>query len=544
MVDKMNRQEYSSWIRETRGKISQEEFGRKLCHFKNEKDIKICSGYHRNEVANWEKGKNLPTNLETFISIALLDFDSRNQREEKDNGYRNLRFQYVQDKMEKFLRQKLYCRCIHDALLIQVCRDVINFEELLDMEPRLEKIIQDIDKEMKQEKKKYALQKKTNTIQKKMFQITSKEKIKEIVEELKIFFYTGARTFGERMKECFKKRQRYIEEISFEEAVRIYAPNYRESYGRIFNSSSITRQWIIDLCVHLRFNRTELQTILGNAYLVPLSDHLEDEEYYYRDQKQLPIGSTSWYQYMEKNYRNEFPAHFEDFFSLELIEKYKIAILLNIFISNMLYKENLVPIDYLLESFTKYDYGQAALKAVEQVVKDMDQSFDDPWEVIEKLTDTLKAKINPWFTYLFSGSDRLESDAAKKVYKNYCEESKNYYLLPKQMIRGFAEDFELTKMRCFAALLYTVFTGQYYIGTISNADLKKIKAQFENRVAGWRTIYGFINQFLITFLGNQPLCKNNEGYFCIINQKKTGNFNMREVTIDIWESFRMLICTK
>lgn len=540
----MDKQKYSSWIRKIRGKISQEEFGRKICHFKNEKDIKVCSGYHRNEISNWEKGKNLPTNLETFISIALLDFDSCNPKKEKDNGYRNLRFQYVQNKMEQLLGQKLYCRCIHDVLLIQVCRDIINFNELLDMEPKLEQIIQDVDKEMKQKKNEYALQKKTNTIEKGMFQITSKEEIKEIVEELKIFFYTGTRTFGERMKECFKKRQRYIEMISFEEAVRIYAPNYRESYGRIFNSSSITRQWVIDLCIHLRFNRMELQTILKNAHFVPLSSHSEDEEYYYRDQKQIPIGSTFWYQYMEKNYQDKFPAHFEYLFSLKLIEKYKIAILLNIFISEMLYKENLVPIDYLLESFTKYDYGQIALKAIEQVLKDMDQNFDDIWGAIEKLTNTLKAKIDPWFTYIFSSFYRLESDAAKKVYKNYCEECKNYYLFPKQMIMGLAEDFELIKMRCFATLLYTIFTGHYYMGTINNDDLKKIKAQFENQVEGWKTIYGFINQFLITFLGNQPLHKSDAGYFCIINQKRTEIFNMKEITIDIWESLFMLICTK
>ena len=156
----MDKQKYSSWIRKIRGKISQEEFGRKICHFKNEKDIKVCSGYHRNEISNWEKGKNLPTNLETFISIALLDFDSCNPKKEKDNGYRNLRFQYVQNKMEQLLGQKLYCRCIHDVLLIQVCRDIINFNELLDMEPKLEQIIQDVDKEMKQKKNEYALQKK------------------------------------------------------------------------------------------------------------------------------------------------------------------------------------------------------------------------------------------------------------------------------------------------------------------------------------------------------------------------------------------------
>ena len=435
----MDKQKYSSWIRKIRGKISQEEFGRKICHFKNEKDIKVCSGYHRNEISNWEKGKNLPTNLETFISIALLDFDSCNPKKEKDNGYRNLRFQYVQNKMEQLLGQKLYCRCIHDVLLIQVCRDIINFNELLDMEPKLEQIIQDVDKEMKQKKNEYALQKKTNTIEKGMFQITSKEEIKEIVEELKIFFYTGTRTFGERMKECFKKRQRYIEMISFEEAVRIYAPNYRESYGRIFNSSSITRQWVIDLCIHLRFNRMELQTILKNAHFVPLSSHSEDEEYYYRDQKQIPIGSTFWYQYMEKNYQDKFPAHFEYLFSLKLIEKYKIAILLNIFISEMLYKENLVPIDYLLESFTKYDYGQIALKAIEQVLKDMDQNFDDIWGAIEKLTNTLKAKIDPWFTYIFSSFYRLESDAAKKVYKEYVQKG----LSQKQAFKGVGTQYIL-----------------------------------------------------------------------------------------------------
>lgn len=199
----MDRQAYINWIREVRGKMSQKEFGEKICHFKNEKGTKVCKTYHRNEIANWEKGKNVPLNLETFISIALLDFDN-NHRDKSGSGYRNLRFQYVRNKMKVILGQELYCRIVHEALLIQVCRDIITFEELLELEPELDRIVQSVDMDMCQ-KRDYALQRGTENIAGNLYGVTKKDEIISIIAESKMFF---TREFGHLEKECVNVAKR------------------------------------------------------------------------------------------------------------------------------------------------------------------------------------------------------------------------------------------------------------------------------------------------------------------------------------------------
>lgn len=531
----MDRQAYINWIREVRGKMSQEEFGKKICHFKNDKGTKVCKPYHRNEIANWEKGKNVPLNLETFISIALLDFDN-NHRDKSGSGYRNLRFQYVRNKMKVILGQELYCRIVHEALLIQVCRDIITFEELLELEPELDRIVQSVDMDMCQ-KRDYALQRGTENIAGNLYGVTKKDEIISIIAESKMFFYTGVRTFGERMRKCCEKEQRYTASIKFAEAVRVYAPNYRDSFGRVFTSSGISRRWIIDLCIHLRFNRAEIQDMLKNAKVIPLSADPCDVEFYYEEREGMAIGSASWYQYMEKQYPDKFKSHFSGLQLLDLSDKMRVAGLIGIFIGNVKHIEELVPVDYLLESFMWYDCGKEALKIMREI-----NGHEKSAEELEML---IRDKGKFWIDYLESGLYTLESEDARKVYRDYLQEFSEYYMVPIKVDGQACNDIEAVKLRYFASIIYTVFTGHYYKGRIREEDLKIIKNQFENQVEGWKVIYGFINQFLVTFLSGRILHKDDKArYYCMINHKKKNTFDMEDVKESIWESIYMLDCTK
>lgn len=532
----MDRQTYVDWIRKVRGRMSQEEFGKRICHFKNERGIKVCKKYHRNEVSNWEKGKNLPLNLESFISIALLDYDM-NYHDQTNDGYRNQRFQFVQSKMRTILGQELYCRRVHDALLIQVCRDIITFEEMPELEIELDQIVRGIEMDIMQ-KKDYALQRGTKNIAGNLSGVMEKGEIKRIIIESSAYFYTGVRTFGERMKRCYESRQRYAALLSFTEAVRIYAPNYRDSFGRIFISSGITRRWIIDLCVHLRFNREEIQDMLQNARMIPLSKEPCDREYYFAGRDGMPIGSAAWYQYMEKRHPEEFKGHFSDFQSFKLTDKMMAACLMGIFAADIGDIEELVPVDYLLESFMWYDCGKDALKVIRQIYN-LEHSA-------EEAETEIKNGAAPWFDYLESGLYASENENMKKVYCDYCHEFKEYYILPEIAEGQGKYHIEAVKLHYFASLLYSIFTGRYYTGRVSEDDLKEIKEQFRDQTEGWEVIYRVINQFLVTFLSGRKLYEDKNGqYCCMINNKKKTAFDMEGMKENIWESLKMLInCTK
>lgn len=532
------RQAYIDWIRETRGTMTQEEFGRKICHFVGRKDKKVCGCYHRNEVGNWEKGKNLPLCQEAFLSIAFIDFQRRYPQWGETTKERNRRFWYVQEKMEQLLGQTLYSRNIHDVLLIQVCRGVITFEELLELEPALEELVQTVSVDQK-EKRAYALQRETEHIAGMLFRAKTKKDIRDAVESSKVYFYTGNRTFGERLRACYENRARYTENISFSEAVLIFAPNYRDSFKRAFISSGITRQWVIDLCVHLRFNREEISALLKDAHLVPLSEAPEDEEYYCRESDGEEIGSVLWYQRMEEQCRGCFPEHYGRFRSFSLEEKICVLLLFCTFVMEIGVRADFVPADYLLESVLRYDSGRDALKAVKRL-QASSQTEEECSAAL--LREQLRADVRSWLDYLSIPGEWIETDEARAVYQSYLDEFRAYTAFPLSSKPGD----EAEKMRYFTALLFTVFTGRYYTGKLREKDLAEIEEQIKgSAVSGWKVIYGFVNQLLYIFLSGQPIFMDEKGrFFCQSAGKKTNKFDLEEIYSDLWECAAMLRCTK
>lgn len=536
----MDSQEYGKWIREVRGKMSREEFGKKICRYKNVDGRKVCSGYHRNEISNWEKGENLPRNAETVLSIALFEFDHRYGEAEDQKAYAKQRYQHAARRLQEFLQQELYCRNVHDALLILVCRKVLTFEDVLELEPELKQMVQAADLDIGRERL-YALQRETRRIADSLCSADRTEDIREIIRNDRPYFYSGMRTFGERMHVCFESRQRYAAGISFADAVRIYAPNYRDSYTRIYTGSSISRRWIMDLCVHLRFNREEIEQMLQNAHLAPLSADAADEAFYHNAQCGFPIGSAAWYQQMEAEYPDAFPAHYAGFRSMKIGEKMEAAVLLCTFISEVDNVDSVVPVDYLLESFSKYSCAKKARKALGKMRESAAEYMgDENWGL--RLSADLLEKISGWTDYLTSGLCSPDSDdaAVYQVYQEYCSECRQYYQYPREMTAGLAYDPDLLKMRYLAALLYTVFTGRYYMGMISASDLEEIRKQLQQQMQDWEIPYFFINQFLVAFLGRNALCRDRRGgYYCIAGQKKTAPMDWEMVCSEIWELYIM-----
>lgn len=541
----MDRGAYASWIRKVRGTMSQKDFGSKICRFRNEGKIRKCCSYHRNEVINWEKGKNLPLNLEAFISIALFRFDHCHRRDEDGEEYREKRVQYVQRKMEMFLGRRLYCRNLHGALLFQVCRDILSLEEVLEIEPELEKMVQDASEELDvSQKRSYALQKETQRITDCLYQIGTKEELYSLVKQSRYFFYTGTRTFGERMVRCYEGRQRYCAPISFFAAVRIYAPNYRDSINRIFISSGMTRQWIMDLCVHLRFNRREIQHMLKNAQLVSLSEEKQDEEYYLKEYHGCPIGSAAWYQYRETNLNDDVFSHFSGYHSFTLKQKFVVFMVILALLEHAETMNAFVPVDYLLELFLQYDYGKSLLSAAETVIFQTMEEYP-LWS--EQINADLIAQIEDEASYLFFSWDELKTDNEKAVYQDYFEEFSAYYTFAKDSACKESSDLEGIKLRYFAATAYTVFTGKYYRGSLSQIDLDEIKLQFSRGECGgnWKTFYRFMNQILVVFAQENPPEKTRSGeYFCVLHGKETEKLTLQSIMEDTYIVLCELICTK
>ena len=550
----MDRQSYAKWIREVRkfGKMNQEQFAKNMYQYRMEKNNtdsntdskQVCSTYHRNEIGHWEKGEHLPKSIETFLSIALLDFDQRFPCEEAeiDVTYRNRRYQYASEKMCVFLGRYLYCRNLHDILLVQVCRKVISFPQVLEFEAQWNERMDSLTLDV-QEKQEYALKPGTIPIQIQLMGSESIEKMQQIIEDSKEFVYTGNRTLGERMKKRFEERERYKVPISFSEAVQVYAPNYRSSIQRIFKNNGITREWLIDLCIHLRFNREEIQYVLEKANLIALSDDVDDIESLYKENEH-PIGSAKWYRFMETTYPERFEGHFSKFVSMTLFEKISIALLLCAYVEDMrnVYEEH-SPLDYVLESFIFYDSGVSAMKIVKDIsnkVKDVEDIDDID---IEELHNQLKNKITAWMDTIQFGFNE-QSSSAKQLYNEYKNEVPEYTKFSEEVVANIQNRTEVVKLRYVASMLYTIFTGKYYTNKLSQKDLDYIKEQLYEQTENWEGIYYFLNQYFLTFLEDRELYpkyeNKREKYYALHKTKKMTPMDMELIRDSLWESLFIL----
>ena len=512
MVDK---ERYAAWIRSCRGKTKQKEFGEKIIRFKIEDGRKICATYHRNEVGNWEAGRNLPLNTETFLSIALFSYDSRTQKVPETNAERNNRLDYARKNMLNFLGVNLYCRNLLDALLIQVCRGILSFKDVPAMEEKLEALInEDTAVAMSErEKRFFSLRKETESIRNDLYLVERPEEIRDVVIKYLQFYKTANRVLGERLEEKYRSRQRYPEKMSLESAVCIYAPNNRATYKRIYLGSGITRDWLIDLCMHLRFNRSEINYALENAHMTLLSSALETRESFISDasnetagtmeygaQGYTAVGSGTWYQNLEQVQSNGAVPHYEVFRYKPIEERLKVMVLIAAFVTEIT-SDYLPPVDLILESFTHNDQAKKAMLKLNSLTNNAVYSDEETY--ISLLTE-LRADdaFIAWTQYVLSVEDYARQKGKKASLEAYKNEYGQYYRMNLRFAANKKQQEETTKLHYMSALFFTVLTGRYFRGEYRKETRWEIEKQFLQSVTDYYYTYRFLDHVLSIFLSS------------------------------------------
>lgn len=518
------------WIREVRGEMTQAQFAKCVYHYEMSKSgQRECIPYHRNQIVNWEKGRNKNFNTESFLSIALLDYDKQHPEVCKTQEERNQRFFYASEIMKKMLGINLYCRNLHDALLIQVCRNILSFEELLSVEEKYEERLKKL-KEPKEaeylsheEKSKISLQRETENIKVKLYRINTRKELDELFEENKKFFYTANRVLGERLLKIYNSSDRYPQKLELQEAVQIYAPNYRDSYIRMFSSSGITREWLLDFCEHLRFSKDEKEQILENAHMQPLTEESAG--------RSALAENMKW----------------------PLEEKLEVMLLFSLYIKTG-EMEELPPVEYLIESFSLYNQGKGALKELKKILGGTDPD-PDSWvcEDMEKELLDCPAVCN-WTGYIKSGYFNAENQRMRLLLQQYRQEHQEYFELSPSLMENIKKEKmkvtrqrnmeEAVKLHYLAALFYTVLTGKYYTGKITGEDAKNIKSQFKDSGTEINYMYNFLTFVFGIFLGEEPLIavtdineKTRNVKFCIYDKnrgKNTRGIDMEEICDNLW----------
>ena len=146
--DEKGRLEFAEWIRSIRRKygLSQKKLGKKIYHFEYRGKKEICLSFHRNSVGNWENGKNLPMTVETFVSLALVDYCGTCDKPDLIRfPEMKRRYVYVRNCLQNYLGRSLYVRNINDALLIAAARGLYSIEELPEARQKMNEIIENVE---------------------------------------------------------------------------------------------------------------------------------------------------------------------------------------------------------------------------------------------------------------------------------------------------------------------------------------------------------------------------------------------------------------
>lgn len=484
----MNRVAYANWIinvienGKKRGLYTKlDDFGKEIIHYEMVDNVKVCKCYSRNSISNWKNGNNLPKTRETLISIALYEYDYLNPGGCKSDEQREKRYKYANMKLKEYLGIELYGRCLYDTLLIEVCRGIISFEELLVKEEQYQAEIKE---------KNLSFQDKieitrgnpnpTKDMCTDLEVIRSVVDLDEVIVKYINFYRTVDYAFGSRFLEIFKSRNRYKENLALQDAVYVYAPNYRDSYKKIYSYSEITRDWIVDLCLHLRFNREEINRVLNCAHMAELSKDVTDIESLYAVRNNsnsknesgnvYQIGSIAWYKDLE---RSGVYSHYSYFSDIELREMVLIILVLALCVEQTDY-DDLPPIDYYLESFMLYGYGKKAVISLRELIQKNFHKADE-YELSDDVKEKAHMIISDLLEYVNVNSSNAYAD-----WESYKEECSKYFFDNLYEDMKIQSREELGKLRYFAGLVYTVLIGKYYAER-SMKDFDQVDERFNKK---------------------------------------------------------------
>lgn len=519
--------EYSGkWIKKLRNGMRQKEFGEHIYVFK--KNGSVCKTVHRNTIGNWETGKtSMPRDVETFLSLALWEYDhfvysAEEEVDSDENMSGNRRYQHARKRLLEMLRLDLYCKNLHDALLIQVARGILQFKEVPELEKELESKLSKIELST-EEKNVYAMERNTVSISADLNRVRNVDELINLITVVhKNSFASSNRTIGVRFRNIYEQRDRYYKHVSLERAIVNLAPNYRNSYVRMFSSSFISREWLIDLCVHLRFNYEEVSLMLESAHMVQLSEY-ESSEKYFTEGGLMAVADNS-----------------RSFSEKSLNDKLIIMLILGGYMKDHGELPEYLSARRILESFSIYDQGASLVEMFYSTVLDscktgegsLDVEFEDIWKVFAA-TERYRA----WAEYMDMENDADYLD--DRLYQTDCEGYEAYMELNERQITRVKTRDEIQLMHFLVAMYYSVLLNKKYEGKLLDKDLLETKIIIGTDTSLNKFIYGFFSTLFGVFIGEETIYKNEKGKYYVINHvlnNKTRALDIGETLENIYEA--------
>lgn len=569
-----NRKAYAEWICSVRkaSGLGQSEFGKRIVRFGNGKNGRKVNFYERAAVACWERGDHLPGNMETVISIALMDYSLRHPETDFDSGngiepsLRNERLSYVDQCIRKFLGKKLYCKNLKEVLMIQAVRGLFPLCEVPDLYQEISTMLLKSSKKLTAARiREYARQRNTGTLYGNLLDVQDKQTFLRILEEKKDFYAIGYRVLGERMKAEYEQNYRKETGLDFQRAVHFYAPVYRDSCQHLFAADiRVSRRWIIDLCIQLHFSRESVNRILRSAQFSELAEEPENPESWICRREGCENGTVAWYEKVEEKYlqvsesigsleelcncgalETDFePVRFRRVQRMSLRERMIYALALGCYVQ----KYGLLPLPvYLLDFMTARKDVSKALK------KWSGAEYHQKWKTALKQWETCGDGLcRDLCSLIKTASDDVILSAVPgtpeyALIPGQEAEYRRYYEVPDGKLSGLQQGrtgsgtgpFSGKKEKeafyqevNFAAVMYSLITGFLYKGRTDSRECMVLKQAgcYDSGIGiFWRYVWK-------VYLGNDPVCRGKTaGYWAGGNRDSLPELNLSKILYIICE---------
>ena len=481
-------QEYCSYINslfqrlKKEKKMNQSDFGKKILHFQRDKKGKPVGvkGYVRGSVKNWMEGTNCPEYKESLICFALLDFCGSTEavpglsKEKRDE-----RLQHVEKIMWTYLGKKLYSRYPPEAMLICAARGVISIKDIpaLLEEAGLDQLVIPTE-----EAKKAGCRRVSDLIFEQICEADSKEELLKIIEDNKIYYALGYKTLGIRIRDLWERK---YTGHSFAQAVYVLAPRYQNTYRKMMDDSlQVSREFIIQFCSQMKFDRDMINEALDTARMRPLEreemlpDYFESVRNFSFAGRLGSIVQLAAYlgtAVKDREFLDEFrnlPYYFylNHYFSLDCFEK---------------------------------QYGEMKVALENQDVEDFAECVQDEktsWGVyLKEYIHTINQELNVW------------KEEEKKSYKTYNRSFRKMYDSPQISMADFSKELKLEAecLYLLSTFSYGILLEKEYHGELSEEDLMTLREKIEQessiREEEREMIYNFLNALWVLFLEDRRL---------------------------------------
>ncbi|MBE5954876.1 MAG: hypothetical protein E7253_00315 [Lachnospiraceae bacterium] len=481
-------QEYCSYISslfqklKKEQKMNQSDFGKQILHFQRDKKGKPIGvkGYVRGSVKNWMEGTNCPEYKESLICFALLDLCGSTEavpglsKEERDK-----RLHHVEKIMWTYLGKKLYSRYPPEAMLICAARGVISIKDIpvLLEEAGLDQFVISTE-----EAKKAGCKRVSDVIFEQICEADSKEELLKIIEENRIYYALGYKTLGIRIRDLWERK---YTGHSFVQAVYVLAPRYQNTYRKMMDDSlQVSREFIIQFCSQMKFDRNMINEALDTARMRPL----EQEE--------------------------TLPDYFEGIrnfsFAGRLGSIVQLAVYLGVAVKDREFLEEFrnLPYYFYLNHYFSLDsvekqYGEMKDALEKQEVEDfaeLIQNEKTSWgESLKEYIHAINQELNDW------------KEEERKSYKAYVRGYQKMYNSSRISSADFSKELKLEAecLYLLSTFSYGILLEKEFHGELSEEDLKslkeKIKKESSIKEEEGEMIYNFLNALWVLFLEDRRL---------------------------------------